>query len=504
MLMPSPTLLQLHHYSGSYRDAPILALPLNPNAPAFHGRRRTGTSTLEPNNAAVASSDVDDNRPMRCYYQNVRGLRTKVDPFFLAASDCDYDVVVLTETWLDECLYSAQLFGNGFAVHRTDRNPLNSRKTRGGGVLIAVSTRWNSYIDPTPVSNAIEQLWVRIATPRRVVSVGVIYLPPDRRNDINSIHEHVDPIGAVFSNLDLSDYALQFGDYNQPQLRWCKSSDGSFQVDSLMVLSAASSTLIDGFALHGLMQVNGIANKNARFLDLVLSNEAATPVCTVSEAIEPLITLDADHPALDVLLNLPTPIIFESAFGNDGTPDFRRADHDGIRSAISPVDWQTINSATCIDDAVDYFQRTIVNLISEFVPDTHPPLKPPWSNNRLRRLKRLRARALRRYCRNRSHLTKQEFNRASISVQESKAILAFRKFQEKEAGLPMSVHLGEQVANSELEKCDLFVQYFRNSFNERSASPAQVAIAINDCPSDTFEFRPFHISEQIVMSALQK
>lgn len=90
---------------------------------------------------------LNDSRPLRIYYQNVRGLRTKIDDFFPAVSDQDYDVVVLTETWLDKAIHSAQLFGEHYTVYRTDRNPGNSHKTRGGGVLVAVASHLASMRD---------------------------------------------------------------------------------------------------------------------------------------------------------------------------------------------------------------------------------------------------------------------------------------------------------------------------------------------------------------------
>lgn len=97
------------------------------------------------------------------YYQNVRGLRTKLDAFFLAVNEADFDVVVLTETWLDEKIYSAQLFGYQYEVFRNDRNHLNSTKKRGGGVLIAIR-RLNGCLDSALVSNTLEHLWVQINT----------------------------------------------------------------------------------------------------------------------------------------------------------------------------------------------------------------------------------------------------------------------------------------------------------------------------------------------------
>lgn len=419
---------------------------------------------------------------------------------------------------------SAQLFGDTFAVYRTDRNGSNSAKTRGGGVLIAVSTRWNSYIDPSPVSDGLEQLWVRVTMPSRVVSVGVIYLPPDRRNDSSSIQDHVDSIGAIVANLGFNDFALLLGDYNQPALQWRNSDDGSMQVEPQTALMSASSALIDGFSLHSLTQLNGISNRNARFLDLVLSNEAATPACVVSEAVEPLTTLDPDHPALDVMMQLPPQVVFEARTDDSRTFDFRRADYAELSAAISRVDWRPIELADCVDDAVNYFRQTICDIMAEFVPLSRPAPKPAWSNGHLRRLKRYRAKALRRYCRNRSYITKQEFNRSSnnyrkynrylyrryvlrtqASVRRNpKRFWSFVNSKKNEVGLPLSVHLGEQSASSETEKCRLYAQHFMSSFNDMSASPNQVGIATRDTPRDAFDFRSFQIDEHTVELAIQR
>ena len=84
-------------------------------------------------------SEPRDGNGVYAYYQNVRGLRTKVDDLFLAANDCNYDIIMLTETGLDGCIDSLQLFGSGFNVYRCDRSSIKSQKSSFGGVLIAVA-----------------------------------------------------------------------------------------------------------------------------------------------------------------------------------------------------------------------------------------------------------------------------------------------------------------------------------------------------------------------------
>lgn len=67
------------------------------------------------------------------YVQNVRGLGSKHKRFYCTSSAYDYDIVILTETWLKNSHHDAEYFDDSFSVYRKDR--LNRR---GGGVLIAL------------------------------------------------------------------------------------------------------------------------------------------------------------------------------------------------------------------------------------------------------------------------------------------------------------------------------------------------------------------------------
>lgn len=61
------------------------------------------------------------NVETRVYYQNVRGLRTKINDLYLSAIDTSYDIVLLSETWLDNCLYDSELFSSNSRLMRCDR-----------------------------------------------------------------------------------------------------------------------------------------------------------------------------------------------------------------------------------------------------------------------------------------------------------------------------------------------------------------------------------------------
>lgn len=69
---------------------------------------------------------------LKIYYQNVRGLRTKTDEFFSSSIKCDFDLVILTESWLNEHVFNGELFDDRYAVYRNDRDPVVTDKSRGG------------------------------------------------------------------------------------------------------------------------------------------------------------------------------------------------------------------------------------------------------------------------------------------------------------------------------------------------------------------------------------
>lgn len=73
-----------------------------------------------------------------CFYENIRGLRTKVDKLNVASLSQNYDILALTETWLNSDFNDYELLDNRYAIFREDRDYNLAGCARGGGVLFAV------------------------------------------------------------------------------------------------------------------------------------------------------------------------------------------------------------------------------------------------------------------------------------------------------------------------------------------------------------------------------
>jgi hypothetical protein len=68
------------------------------------------------------------------YYQNVRGLRTKLNILIFNISLFRYDYFVFVETWLNFNILDAELGFDDYNMFRLDRSDKTSNCTRGGGV----------------------------------------------------------------------------------------------------------------------------------------------------------------------------------------------------------------------------------------------------------------------------------------------------------------------------------------------------------------------------------
>ena len=112
------------------------------------------------------------------YYQNVRGLRTKITGFFGSVASEDFDVILLTETWLCSDIDSCDLFDYRYNVFRKDRDSSTSIFNRGGGVAIAVKNCFSAVQLEVP-DLELECLWISINLKfQRKMLLCIVYFPP--------------------------------------------------------------------------------------------------------------------------------------------------------------------------------------------------------------------------------------------------------------------------------------------------------------------------------------
>ncbi|XP_055615629.1 uncharacterized protein LOC129761849 [Toxorhynchites rutilus septentrionalis] len=205
------------------------------------------------------TNTTSTNRFLSVYYQNVRGLRTKTNELRLMLSSCDYDILVLTETWLRPDIVDSEL-SSDYHIFRCDRSDSTSELSRGGGVLIAVKISHQCSAIPVDNCDQLEQTSIRIKLANRSLYVVGIYLRPS--SNASKYIAHTNAIQDVCDNSTNADIVLALGDYNLPDLRW------KFDEDIIGYLPVNASTeqeimLTEAMSAIGLVQMNGLRNVNA-------------------------------------------------------------------------------------------------------------------------------------------------------------------------------------------------------------------------------------------------
>lgn len=114
--------------------------------------------------------------PFTLYYQNCRSLNNKLIEFSLSLLSSDFDVIAITETWLKPTVLNNELFDSSYLVYRCDRSELNSLKCRGGGVLVAVKSKYKSECFQLLNFDHLEVVVVKIKINTLTLYIFCIYI----------------------------------------------------------------------------------------------------------------------------------------------------------------------------------------------------------------------------------------------------------------------------------------------------------------------------------------
>ena len=117
-----------------------------------------------------------------------------------------FEIYCITETWLSNFVYDNEIIPSKFNIYRKDR------KSRGGGVLVAINESLQSSIIPSP--DDLEIISVSI-THRETIILCTVYIPP------NSDSDYLNSLLLYLSSLYIShDHIILVGDFNLPDIDW--------------------------------------------------------------------------------------------------------------------------------------------------------------------------------------------------------------------------------------------------------------------------------------------
>lgn len=325
---------------------------------------------------------------MIVYYQNCRGLRTKLNTLFMnILSEC-YDIIVLTETWLVPDIHENLFIDSRYSVYRCDRDRDATGKKDGSGVLVAVRRGLavhrlplplpppapRNSLSPTSLTNLagtnaippiVDYVIIEFVNEKNNLRhiLCALYLPPNQPYSTYKLFFNT--LQKIFTSNNVASFYL-LGDFNIPTLDWLMDNKGLIS----SVLSTNSSC-IDNYLTNYLSflnarQFNNIRNNKNRILDLLISNSSSL---TCDPPSTPLVPIDPLHPPFLTYISLRFGVDFKTMARNLAPRfQFVEGNYEAINEEIRKVDWQNVLCKLNVEEATTLFYEHMYRIIKNNVP----------------------------------------------------------------------------------------------------------------------------------------
>lgn len=322
-------------------------------------------------------------------YQNVRGLRTKTEEFYLSLAQCSVDLVLVTETWLYEDIGGGEVCTADYQLFRYDR----SGKSRGGGVMALV--RRNYKVRQVTIdfkNDCVDYILLELTIGHQNVIILLVYFVPRTNSSVYELFfSKLETLSSLYSH-----ELLIVGDFNLPELYNDKK------------LTPSCSEYVNFSEFFGIKQVNNVKNSYANILDFVTTNIQQNNV-TVNRSLEPFVCEDDHHPTLDILVKLSDEKLF-CPINSDLQFNFRKADFYRLYCSLRDAEWNIIGEDD-IDAAVDKFYAVLYSVVEECVPKSRPQNKyPVWFNKKIINDIKLKDKYRKTYLKTNNAVNKQRFD----------------------------------------------------------------------------------------------
>ena len=284
---------------------------------------------------------------------NVRSIRNQFDEFRVIVEDCKPDVVGITESWLNDSIFTAEVHIPGYVVYRQDR-PDTSRGI-GGGVLLYVKADLSSVVKPEIGRDFVNSTWceipLKVAGISGSLTVGVVYRSPNSSVENNTL------LFELMKQVSSKNTVIM-GDFNYPDISWSEGFSGSHGSDFFKLTQ-------DCF-LH---QHVCFPTREKNILDLVLSSDPHS-VENV-ENVGKLGSSDHDIVRFNFICSVDIPNSVELV------PNFSKADVDSISAFFSGINWVDLLQEVNTFKSWEIFMERINYVMKVFIP-----WKRRRSNNR--------------------------------------------------------------------------------------------------------------------------
>ncbi len=289
-----------------------------------------------------------------------------------------YDLIFVTETWLNDSISDAMLCGPYYRVLRRDRV-----NRQGGGVLILAkkSITLVQIAHPVGLGEDLELLTADMKTRGAHFRLICVYRPPNASNQFSL------DLWRLLSNLSTEKFPVLIGDFNLPCVDWKFLCRNKVQNNLNNHVLNEFLNFVRSFNMSQFIE-EATCGKNV--LDLVLCNEPQ--VVLECEVTEPFV-FNAVHKAIDF-----------SLYVKDAPRDqvakleyfiyFKNADYVEMGKLLDSVNWEEIfDGCRNVQDFWDLFSYILSSVIETFVPwKLKPEVRASSLPVRLQRLKKKKSR----------------------------------------------------------------------------------------------------------------
>lgn len=340
------------------------------------------------------------------YYQNCQDLNSKLDS--LLGNLCSYpqqlNVICLSETWLSSATHSNSGFPPNFHVVRADRDPIKTGLSTGGGVLIALDSKFK-YRRRTDLEfqGCGEICFVEIFLNSSSLIIGNHYFRP--KTDVSSFSLFCDFIKEKLLHID---NLILVGDFNLPGVNW-ETLDTS-HCSNYYVQSRAN-FFTEAVSFLNVAQVNRqTLNIDDNLLDLILTNVHEFDYVPCAN-VPSLCNLYRGHPPLLYSFH------FLSRFAippDIKTYNFSKGNYLNLYTSLQQRDWSDVLDEPNIHVATEHLTSAIQDSINSNIPTRSSKRfkskYPGWFSRETISLLKHKERVHRKYKRSHCNEHYQEFS----------------------------------------------------------------------------------------------
>jgi hypothetical protein len=446
------------------------------------------------------------------YYQNCRGLRTKLHTLFMSILTNSYDIIILTETWLNADIFDTEFIDNRYIVYRADRDRVASGRRDGGGVLIAVKRTLcaagcapAAAATPTPLPSVVDQILIEFKFAKRLFCIGAVYIPPKQTHDIYFNYLKMLQSWLLYRNSDVTDFFIA-GDFNLPELLWINKEPYK-QYPSMVDFNLSHLHISNFMAEQNCFQLNIFRNYNNRILDLFFTNKRDCQLFATSDILLPI---DPHHPPFCVSFVYTTrqTYIQPKPFLRYC---YKNADFDKIINELANTNWDELFLYKEASAMVSIFYKKIYDIIDCYVPKHKSNHKaasyPAWFSMKLINIYNKKNQAwinMKKYS-SQSNYSIYSIYRKKFKILSEKCYKAymakvengvndnvkyFWKYVSRRrilSDIPSSVRYESDVSSSPDECCELFSRFFQSVFQPSSVT--------NDLSIDDLSITPDNVTD---------